>query len=272
MLKITVAIMLCLLLILSGCTVRKDISMPGPISTIVTKTSKPTGATALNKLYNPVRNNVYPTPKIAQGAQSLASIVTGKMEGWFVYQTKTGTKSKVVVYHSIDKGITWEQSKLPISEPWEQQLAKENVFTSFHSQKSPDWILITSDPALGYMGKKLYQTNNGDRTWKLVSDVSRVIDGYVTGVSFRDSKNGWITATQHGTAMVPLYRSKDGGKTWELQPIAIPGGYKYGNVMPPVFYETTPKLGTMEIEFVSDSKRLTIKYITHNGGDSWQPD
>ncbi|MBD3918808.1 hypothetical protein H8B09_08605 [Paenibacillus sp. PR3] len=163
---------------------------------------------------------------------------------------------------------------LPIQEPWEQQLSESNVYFSFHSVQStaPDWILLVSDPAMGLMEKRLYKSLDHGDTWSFVHDVSITIDGYVTGITFRDDQNGWITASQHGQELVPLYRTSDGGLTWSAQSVAIPEGFNYGNVDPPTFQDEAGMNGTLNIEFVNDNDRKTFHYVTNDGGETWVTD
>ncbi len=177
------------------------------------------------------------------------------------------------MYHSTDTGETWNRATLPTKQPWEQQVSKQNLFTSFPptQQNLTGWVLLTSEPTAGLMGKTLYQSTDSGKSWQFLADVSLTIDGYVTGVTFRDTQNGWITASQHGAVMLPLYRSKDGGNTWTLQTIDIPQNYKYGNVMPPKFDKTNLQNGTISIEFVNDSKRNIVEYKSQDGGDTWKP-
>ncbi|MDU0204871.1 WD40/YVTN/BNR-like repeat-containing protein [Paenibacillus sp. MAH-36] len=161
-------------------------------------------------------------------------------------------------------------SNLPIKNDWEKDVKKENIFASINSNSNVKWLLLSSEPAAGQMMKTLYKSGNNGKSWVWVNDVSQVIDGYVTGVTFRDDKNGWISATQHGAAMVPLYRTKDGGESWSNQAINIPKGFKYGNVYPPIFDENDTKQGTLNIEFVSDTDKKTMEFKTTDGGETWK--
>ncbi|OAB38640.1 hypothetical protein PMSD_06390 [Paenibacillus macquariensis subsp. defensor] len=119
------------------------------------------------------------------------------------------------------------------------------------------------------MNKILYTSNDAGTSWSKVNEINQEVDGYVTGVSFRDGKVGWITATQHGESLLPFYRTQDGGKTWEPQKIEIIKGYKYGNTYPPVFDSKNNNNGTIEIEFVSETDTKKISYTTNDGGNTW---
>lgn len=62
----------------------------------------------------------------------------------------------------------------------------------------------------------LYQTQDGGKTWQLVSNVSW--DGQF---SFTESKNGWAVARDGD--QIAFVTSKDGGRTWQIiQPMSGP--------------------------------------------------
>ncbi|BBH22276.1 hypothetical protein Back11_36210 [Paenibacillus baekrokdamisoli] len=167
---------------------------------------------------------------------------------------------------------TWPIPKLPFQFDWEKHTQPEGVFLSTAAQGLTSWIMLTSEPAAGLMDKTLYKTSNGGKSWVYVKDVSLIVDGYVTGIAFRNDKNGWIAATQHGEALLPLYRTTDGGKTWLIQKIEIPAAYKYGNAYPPVFDPKNSSVGTLKIEFVNESTKNMTSYITSDGGQTWKPE
>lgn len=191
------------------------------------------------------------------------TIQSEKVEQPVIQQTE---QTPPIPYETIAK-------LLPIQESWEQQLSESNVHFSFHSEQSaiPDWILLNSDPAMGLMEKRLYKSLDQGQTWSFVQEVSTTIDGYVTGITFRDEHHGWITASQHGQQLVPLYRTSDASSTWIVQSIAIPDGYNYGNVYPPTFLDEAGMNGTLSIEFVNDNDSKTFHYVTDDGGETWKP-
>jgi photosystem II stability/assembly factor-like uncharacterized protein len=145
-------------------------------------------------------DGTFPAPKVSSNDQLIYSTVVGKTDGWFLYKS-----TQLDIYHSSDNGQTWGKSSLPIKQPWEKEIGKENVFVSLHANQEakPNWILLTSGPAAGQMGKLFYQSVDNGKSWTLIGDLSQTIDGYVTGIAFRNDKEGWIAASQHGNAILP---------------------------------------------------------------------
>jgi hypothetical protein len=97
---------------------------------------------------------------VEQGSHLLTSTVEEETDGWFIYSAKVDIPDKVVVYHSTDTGKTWNQASLPTKQSWELQVSKQNLYTSFPpiQQSLTGWVLLTSEPAAGLMGKTLYQS------------------------------------------------------------------------------------------------------------------
>ncbi|PWW05538.1 hypothetical protein DFQ01_10498 [Paenibacillus cellulosilyticus] len=262
--KMMLSLLLAVSVLLPGCS-SHDTS-----SALVIKTSDPTTEAAPTETELLLKWAATTVPADAKLLYS-ASIGDSQTDFWLIYQqAETGC---IRALHHEDKPTSNESSSmLPIQEDWEKQLNEPNVFTSLHSEQSgnPDWILLTSDPAMGQMNKRLYMSSDNGYIWSYIQDVSTIIDGYVTGVTFRDELTGWITAAQHGQQLVPLYRTTDGGKTWAAQPIPIPNDYNYGNVNPPEFQEGDLMNGTLDIEFVKENDQKTFHYVTNDGGETWE--
>lgn len=207
-----------------------------------------------------------PSPSTGGNAQLIDSYQSGT-DGWFIYSENN--RSELNVYTTRDGGRSYTKASLPIRTDWEKEAQRDNIFASFHPsrEKLPDAILITSGPGLGLMEKTLYRST-GDGKWEFTGNLTRQVDGYVTGMIFPAQDMGFISATYHGNTPLPFYRTADGGKTWKAVPIPIPEGYKYANVSAPVF--ATGQNGSVPIQFVGDSGQTTILYTTTDGGNTWK--
>ncbi|MCR8643178.1 hypothetical protein NV379_10950 [Paenibacillus sp. N1-5-1-14] len=174
-------------------------------------------------------------------------------------------------FNNGETAMTW---KLPTTEAWENLVEKKDIHISALPKEKKAWILLNSDSSAGLMSKSLYEINGDEGNVLKVRELDQEIDGYVTGVAFRDERVGWITAIQHGTELMPLYRTEDGGKSWTLQKLDRLAGYAYGNSYPPVFDAGDLNRGQLVMEYVSNSDRgrlskRRVKYTTTDGGDTW---
>ncbi|WP_282942188.1 hypothetical protein [Paenibacillus sp. RC67] len=184
-------------------------------------------------------------------------------------------KGQILITHPIQDGggfpTGWETALLPTSEAWE---ASSDI--TVHSNANyfdASYALLTSSPALGQMAKTLYKTTDRGKSWVRVGDITDKISGYPTGISFRVSQEGWITATYHGQESFPLFRTQDGGETWNVQQVDIPDEFKdgYANTLPPVFDMENNNHGLFIAEFVKDENKAYVLYESHDSGDSWVP-
>ncbi|HEX3076768.1 MAG TPA: hypothetical protein VHQ24_07900 [Lachnospiraceae bacterium] len=118
----------------------------------------------------------------------------------------------------------------------------------------------------------LYKTEDSGISWSELT--STVKDNYTiplsakSGMIFTDSKNGWITTEIPQPGYIGLYKTADGGATWEERTIVIPDVYSdiEFKTYPPVFFTLNDAIllsGTLE----EDMEQLV--YVTHDGGVSW---
>lgn len=259
-------LMICFILITTGCNSVAKQGSESPLSSDQPETQP---LTTPSETLSP---EITAPPDVDPSAQLIQSYAVGESDKWSFYVQKKDAENEVIIWHSSDKGQTWEESTLPAKESWEKEMNKETLFVSLHSKEEaiPSWLLITSDPAMGLMGKMIYQSEDNGTTWAFKGDLTQVISGsYITGISFRDDRVGWITGTYHGGPAIPLYRTDDNGLTWNVQEIDVPSQYDYGNVYPPKFDTANKQIGILPIEFTGGERRDKVEYKTTDGGETW---
>lgn len=193
----------------------------------------------------------------------------------YAYYLTDANSSRLLASHRLLDGdglpSGWETAVLPTAEAWETEpdVAVHNSI----NYGDTDYVLLTSSPALGQMNKSLYRTDNHGKSWTRVGNIGNDISGYPTGITFRVSDEGWITASYHGLERLPLFRTKDGGKTWTTQHVDIPGEFKngYADTLAPVFDQENDNHGLFIARFVQDGKKTYVPYESHDGGDTWLP-
>lgn len=195
----------------------------------------------------------------------------------FAYYLTDAKQPKLLATHRMQDGgglpAGWETAALPTAEAWETARDVTMHSSISLSYNDASYVLLTSSPSLGQMNKSLYRTDDRGKSWIRVGDIASGISGYPTGITFRIPDEGWITATYHGQESFPLFRTKDGGKTWKVQHVDIPDEFKngYADTLPPVFDQENNHHGMFIAQFVQDGKKTYVPYESHDSGDTWLP-
>lgn len=121
------------------------------------------------------------------------------------------------------------------------------------------------------MEKAIYKTNDGGKNWLKIRNVTNEIDSYPTGIVFRNSREGWITASNHGQNYILTFKTDDGGYSWHKENLKMVPNYKdyYTNSYPPILLDNEKKFVILPIEYVNNESRFIIPYLTSDGGHSW---
>jgi photosystem II stability/assembly factor-like uncharacterized protein len=186
---------------------------------------------------------------------------------------------RVTFFHTVDGAQTWQTTNLVFSTPQPASYPVEIIsFTFLNAQTG--WLFRSTGMAAGHGFVELYRTEDSSATWSLIAEGNEnasgetgtiITAGQKTGVSFRDPENGWLTGSDAGNAIY-LYRTKDGGLTWNFQELAIPDGYTAeggsARSYPPTFFDGNN--GLMPIYLGSTEPKFNLFfYFTSDGGDSW---
>jgi photosystem II stability/assembly factor-like uncharacterized protein len=109
-----------------------------------------------------------------------------------------GNSIELLIYRSIDYGQTWGYQG------------------SIEDGQTADFINLDE----GWLAAKLalYHTLDGGLTWSTVAATGISVGEFFLKVDFVDSLNGWVLTTPDDMTWEPLnlYRTTDGGASWEL--------------------------------------------------------
>jgi len=188
---------------------------------------------------------------------------------------------KITIFHTGDGGLTWQTNELVVTTPQQVYPIEINSFTFLNAQTG--WLLRSTGMAAGQGFVELYLTQNSGVSWHQTAEANQNIsggetgnittNGQKTGVSFRDTANGWLTGSSHDNAIF-LYRTKDEALTWNYQKLSVPEGYtaESGSAQsyPATFFDD--KKGVMPIYLASTTPSINLFfYMTTDGGDHWVP-
>jgi photosystem II stability/assembly factor-like uncharacterized protein len=152
--------------------------------------------------------------------------------------------------------------------------ASASVYISFLNER--EGFVMTSRGSLGNHYEWVYHTADAGLHWEtLGSPTEKGSSYYADGITFRNSREGWIGASYHGVPDAPLFHTADGGRTWHVQSFEIPADYRggYANTSAPVFTGPDKKKGYLLVTLVRHAPppdhEADVRYETNDGGATW---
>lgn len=134
------------------------------------------------------------------------------------------------------------------------------IYTSLWEAKK-GYVLRCSSQAAGLRVKILCKTSDEGKTYDRCWDISNM-PNYPSGMYFFTEDIGYIITDYHSNRNF-LYRTEDGGKTWQPQMVYVPvGWYRYINGL-------SIDNGVLKIEVVTDGKTYYYEYETDDMGNNW---
>ncbi len=138
------------------------------------------------------------------------------------------------------------------------------------------WLEVGTGAAAGSESVDIFATTNGGQNWVKVSSADPQsssglpLEGHKTGLSFANTSTGWATGGSAATDSAWLYRTRDGGKTWQSQSLPRVPGVSNAIYMttPPVIIGST---GLLPVQVNTESVRGLDLYVSRDGCNSWAP-
>jgi photosystem II stability/assembly factor-like uncharacterized protein len=143
------------------------------------------------------------------------------------------------------------------------------------------WLLAHLGAGMNHDYFALFHSTDGGRSWRTLIDPFQgdLQSCSKTGIVFADPQLGWITGDCHAVAPgVFLYRTEDGGSTWNTQEIPAPAGapvdlfnqpYIGCGTYDPIFVAPNNIILNLRCDNFESSTTDYYLYRTTNGGENW---
>ena len=212
--------------------------------------------------------NVAPIPVSSVGT------FTDLNHAWIASVSSQEVSNTVNILRTSDGGKSWQRSSFTDSE-----VALINPPHFVNPQTGWIEIINHGGPGAGNESAAIYRTKDGGQTWNKLVESGKGFDlpGFKTGISFKDTLNGWATGHDASNNAL-LYVTHDGGKSWRPQTLPdLPGeiGTKDTFVSfqttPPVFFGNSGLLPVQVSGQIEANKPLKglLLYVTNDGGNTW---
>ncbi len=209
--------------------------------------------------------NVTP-PALAETGTLVESFVLDNNHAWMQLPDLENYPNSGFLYRTTDGGITWTSSKVPFSRAHMNFLDANN-----------GWAMAELGIATGSMGVSVLQTTDGGATWNqsYTNDPnlanagdSLPLSGLKSGITPLNMQTAWVGGASYASGEVYLYRTDDGGATWNQLSLPLPPGAE------------NAELSVEHIQFVSSTNAfLTLRimstdinlalYVSSDTGDTW---
>lgn len=196
---------------------------------------------------------------------------------WVALQPQSD--NTITILRTTDGGQSWQSSTITASQP---EVGDPPRFINTRE----GWFepITNGGPGAGSESVDIFHTTDGGQNWSKVASTDDPNSGLPrggikSGLSFRNSQNGWA-AGEDASTMPWLYVTHNGGKTWKRQLLPdLPGAIgtastsvQYGTT-PPVFFGDTGLLPVQVVGQLDQGAQSAVHgfllYTTADGGQSW---
>ena len=227
--------------------------------------------------------SIFQAPMSGQTAPVIGACFLDKQTAFVATNSGTDNQPSIVVYRTVNSGSSWDSTNIVTKLDWEKGDVG-GLDVSF-TDASNGYLMIMGTPGAGQMGKSLYRTVDGGKTFSFVGDITGMtneagtmsgIAGYPTGMTFSTPDAGFVTCSYSAYTYVLMFKTTDGGLTWKLWSLPVPAVYQnlkpaqdfYADAYPPVFFGDH-KSGVIMLDYVQDGKHVMQSYRTTDGGGTW---
>jgi photosystem II stability/assembly factor-like uncharacterized protein len=172
------------------------------------------------------------------------------------------------LYRTSDGGANWSSFSVPFG-------SGDLHFLD----ASKGWIMEGLGAAAGSMAVAIYQTTDGGATWtkSFANDPNSQqnepgilpFGGLKDGLTPLDMQTAFIGGVTYTPGIIYLYKTSDGGRTWNQISIQVPVGYEQAQfeTVGPTF--VSAKDAYLPVHASSQFGVMLAVYVSHDGGSTW---
>jgi len=212
--------------------------------------------------------NVTP-PEVTETGYSVDTFVLDNDHVWMQLADPENFPNSGFLYHTNDGGITWTSNKVPFSRGDLNFLDPNN-----------GWVMSELGIAAGSMGISVFQTSDGGKTWHQTytndpnlqnAGDSLPLGGLKSGLAALNMQTAWVYGVIYAPGTVYLYRTEDGGTSWNEQSLPLPQGAENAELAELSVEKIAfipPNFGFLTMRLTSENINLAV-YVSSDSGNTW---
>lgn len=139
-------------------------------------------------------------------------------------------ESPVKIMLSADGGLTWRESVVENSDgmeafgDWRDGIAYYGGYIGFFGENG-GYLALKAPIAMGREPIRIFLTGDGGDTWRKIGDPTDIHQSVPTGAAFSTPEIGFVSYRYGEDPGPDIWRTLDGGGTWEKLAVKLPDGY-----------------------------------------------
>jgi photosystem II stability/assembly factor-like uncharacterized protein len=227
-----------------------------------------------------------PGAKPGVGPSDVTAFFLDPRYAWATYQPQSGgPSSAITIWSTADSGATWKQAA-PIASTGDSSTPVALFFTD----PQHGWFLEQIYPGMNHVYAQVFATQDGGKTWTLVSDATTGSDTALPGsysLPYGTDVLAFVSPKTGFSGGKDLFKTTDGGQTWAAVKLPDPPNAPSVDnpdhmVSPPRFANNRDgilvytlyaydKVFCPPCDTSDQLPDATYLYITHDGGETWTP-
>lgn len=212
--------------------------------------------------------NVSPA-EVGETGYSVDTFFLDNEHAWMQRPDLENFPNRGFLYRTTDGGMTWRDALVPFSRG-----------DLYFVDENNGWMLADLGVGAGSNAVAVYQTTDGGVTWRQTytndpnasnAGDSLPLGGIKSGLVALDNSTAWVGGVVYAPGEVYLFRTDDGGRTWNSVSLALPDGaenFEVG-IDDEHMKFVSARDGFLALRMAGDSTQTAV-YVTADSGNTWE--